>query len=635
MLALAIALGAAAFGAGAVRRLGWPLTRFEAVALASAFALTAAPWALFLAAWGLGFAAGLPLAAATLGAAGYVLGRQRAVEPAAAPAPPPPSWLSWGALAVLFALLFHGHMLHAEAGGLFTGGATYGDLALHATLASRFAVDEVGFASPLVAGEPLTYPFLGDFLVACLVRGGWSMSTAFAVTGWLSALTGLALLDALARRMWGRRSAGIIAVWLIVLSGALIGLWHAATDLASHGLPSSLGAMPSYAHQADRGVVWSNIVADFFLPQRALLAAFPAAAAALVLMRGLADAPPPPPVRRRLALALALLIGALPFLHVHTFLLGAGLVVWLGAGLSVAARRPAWPWLAVAGGAAVLAAPQLAWQLGQSLGSGFGRWNLGWRAPDGELVTFWLRNWGLPLALAPVALVTAWRHERRAFAVALVTGAIAVFVAGNLYQFQPHDWDNMKFFVYAHIVLAVVLSGTLAGALAGGRLRRATAALAIVAMTGTGALTLAREADRHDQLASTADLALARELRRALPPDARVLTSDQHNHVVPMLTGRSIVMGYRGWLWTHGIDYRPLERDVAAMFAGRPEARRLLRRHGVTHVYIGPGERRDWGAALAWYRDRFPTVVRRDDVEVFDVRPRPARAALAAAGGPP
>ena len=137
-------------------------------------------------------------------------------------------------------------------------------------------------------------------------------------------------------------------------------------------------------------------------------------------------------------------------------------------------------------------------------------------------------------------------------------------------------------------------------------------------MTGSGALTLLRELDKHDKIASTSDLEIARELRHLLPLDARVLTSDQHNHVVPMLTGRNIVMGYRGWLWTHGIDYRQLERDVTEMFTGAADAR--LRDYGVTHIYVGPSERVKFHANVEKIRARYVRVFQRGDVEVFDVR---------------
>src|SRR4051812_6778152 len=157
MLALLLVVSAGLLGAGIVRRLPIATTRLERTCLAGAIALTAAPWILLLAAWSLGFAIGLPLAGAAMALAGIALARAPVAPPLVIA---PPSGLSWLALGLVFAGLFHGHMFHVEGGGLFTGGSSYGDLALHATLANRFAVGEVSFASPLVAGEPLTYPFL-------------------------------------------------------------------------------------------------------------------------------------------------------------------------------------------------------------------------------------------------------------------------------------------------------------------------------------------------------------------------------------------------------------------------------------------------------------------------------------------
>ena len=627
MLALAIALAAAAFGWGAVRRLGDALAAGERAALAVGLASAAAPWVLLAAVAASGYTVGLPLGAAVLGLAGWALGRG-APRGGDGPAAPAASTLSLVVLGGLLALLFHGHMLHREASGLWTGGTTYGDLALHTTLVSHFAATDLSLASPITAGESLTYPFLGDFMVACLVRGGWSLSTAFAVTGWLSAFAGLMLIEAVARRCFQARAAGTIAVWLVVLSGALIGVWHAGSDLWHHGLPRDPARLPSYANQWDRGVTWSNIVCDFLLPQRALLAGFPIIWGAALLLRTALD-------ERRRPGALAVvgaLIGALPLIHTHAFLIGAGV---LGLATLVdrlarprVARRLGWTPLMIA---AAVAAPQLAWQFSQTWGGDFGHVRLGWRAPHGQFWTYWLRNWGLPLALAPLAAVFAWRRRRSAdalFPLVLVLGAAAVFAVGNVYQFQPHDWDNMKLFVYAHMALAVVLGGALARALAGGRARRALTALALVGMTTTGALTIARELDVHDQLASADDLKLAARLRAVLPADALVLTSDQHNHVVPMLTGRRIVMGYRGWLWTHGLDVRQLERDVRAMFAGGPALRPLAARYGVTHVYIGPGEERDWGADRAWFRAAYRVVLEANGVMVVDLRlPRAPRLA--------
>ncbi|HEX7836016.1 MAG TPA: hypothetical protein VF469_01070, partial [Kofleriaceae bacterium] len=532
--------------------------------------------------------------------------------------------LSWLALGLLLAVLFHGHMFHVEAGGLYTGGSSYGDLALHATLTNHFAASEVSFASPLVAGERLTYPFLGDFLVACLVRGGWSLSTGFAVTGWLSIMIALGMIQALALRLFGSRAAATLAVWLIVLSGSAVGAWYAVDELATHGLPAQLGDLPNYSHMRPRGVVFANFVCDFFLPQRALVAALPGFwAAAWALAVGAQT-------RSRAAIVLAgAAFGLLPLLHVHSFLVGLGLVGWLAVWHVARERSSLRVWAAALAAMLALSAPQLAWQFGQSWSSGFGGWGPGWLAPSGGWWWFWLRQWGAALVLVPAVVWFAIRHDRR-FLLPFVVAALLLFGAANLYRFQPHDWDNMKFLVYAYMMLAIAIAGWLARVLTGGVVRRVAAALAVVALTATGAVSVAREADLHEQLASTADLALAADLERVLPPDARVLTTDQHNHVVPMLTGRTVVMGYRGWLWTHGIDYHQLERDVARMFVPDVDAPQLFARYGVTHVYVGPGERHTYHAALDRFRKRYRSVLVRGDVEVFDIRSKPGVLARAA-----
>jgi hypothetical protein len=616
VLAVLLVASAGLLGAGLVRRLPVATTRLERTCAAGALALTLGPWIMWLAAWPLGFTLGLPIAGVAMAAGGLTLARAPATAPRAAA---PTSRLSWLALGLVFASLFHGHMFHVEAGGLYTGGSSFGDLALHATIANRFAFDAVSFSSPLVAGEPLTYPFLGDFLAGCLVRGGWSLSLAFAVTGWLSIMIGLGMIQALVLRVFGTRAAATLAVWLIVLSGSAIGVVYAIDELAHHGLPARLAELPNYSHMRPRGVVFANFVCDFFLPQRALVAALPGFWLAVWgLAVGIETR------ARGLTVAAGAVLGLLPLLHVHSFLVGFALVGWLAAWHGVRARASLRTWAPALAAMLVVAAPQLVWQLAHSWSSGFGGWAAGWLAPSGGWWWFWLRQWGVALVIIPVVVIAAARRDR-GFLLPFVLAALLLFGGANLYRFQPHDWDNMKFLVYAYMMLAIAVAGWLAPALSAGALRRCAGWLVIACLTATGAISIAREADLHDQLASTADLALAAELRRVVPGDARVLTSDAHNHVVPMLAGRAVVMGYRGWLWTHGIDYRGLERDVARMFVLDAASPQLFARYGVTHVYIGPGERRTYHATLDRYRRQYRSVLVRGDVEVFDLGNNPAR----------
>ena len=102
MFAIAQLVAAAWFGRGVIRRLGMPMSLLEQRALAATVALVVAPWIAFLAAWGLGFAIGLPLACAALLAGGHLLGRRPPAPPRVEL--PATSRLSWLALGIVLAV---------------------------------------------------------------------------------------------------------------------------------------------------------------------------------------------------------------------------------------------------------------------------------------------------------------------------------------------------------------------------------------------------------------------------------------------------------------------------------------------------------------------------------------------------
>jgi uncharacterized membrane protein len=86
-----------------------------------------------------------------------------------------------------------------------------------------------------------------------------------------------------------------------------------------------------------------------------------------------------------------------------------------------------------------------------------------------------------------------------------------------------------------------------------------------------------------------------------------------------MLTGRQVVMGYPGWLWTAGFDYRERERDLRSIYGFAPDAPELLARYRVDYLVVGPFERREVAANLAAYQAHYPSIIRTVNYEVFDV----------------
>ncbi len=67
--------------------------------------------------------------------------------------------------------------------------------------------------------------------------------------------------------------------------------------------------------------------------------------------------------------------------------------------------------------------------------------------------------------------------------------------------------------------------------------------------------------------------------------------ADQHNSPIPTLSGRRILVGYPGWLFTYGLeDYIQKGVDVRLILQGDPSTPDLIRKYHISYVLIGPQE---------------------------------------------
>jgi hypothetical protein len=631
------ALGAVLLIAGFA--LGLTLLRFlpirfrkpEYIAAASVVGLLASAWVALLGAWAFGYRWGLPGAALLL-AAGAGLGwrrhqRWRAVISTRA-FPASRDRRVWLALSIVMGSLlvarFLAQMLWTRQGAYFSATNTWGDLALHLSLLTRFAFqDHFTLEFPIFYGSKLSYPFLVDFLSGVLHRLGWTLQWALIVPGFALAFSFVQLLYFTAYRWFRSSSAAAIATVVFVANGAPAGIVYFWRDWRTSGKPllEFLTHMEKmYAHLPDQGLHFSNVVTDYLLPQRSILFGLPVFLLISVLLR---EAWRRPRASRRVLAASAVLAGLLPFAHVHAFFVVMGVWGWLAVANSIRRRTLANPWVGCWILALGLAAPQVAWQFLGSYSGHFSHWQMWWlKGPDENPALFWFRNLGLALPLGIWVLVWLWRTRgsmgfHRHYYLAL----IALFALTNIYQFQPNMFDNMKFMVFSYLILAVYLGYTLSRWIARSRWSAGAAALTVASLSIAGALSIVRESQVSWMFSTPEEIAAARIFRQVIPSEARVLTSDQHNHFVPVLTGRRIVMGYRGWLWSYGIDYGQVERDVAAMYAGGAEAARLLEKYGIAYVCVGPSERSLLHPNEPFFDARYPVVIRSGPFVVYNVRP--------------
>ncbi len=516
--------------------------------------------------------------------------------------------------------LFTSHMLERKSDGLYSGGGAWGDLALHSTFVNKFAGEtKLDLTSPIYASEKTTYPLLIDFYASILLRYGFSLQASLVATGFLFTFAFLQLAYFFVIRVTKSHGAAVLFTILFFFNGG-VGVWYAIKDfLASKlSLLTFLFTMQvEYAHLAVFGLHWSNIIADYVLPQRSFLAGLPTFVLILFVLRSLWLAREDHPDQR---LLLTFLIGVLPLFHTHTFLVGIGLLGFFVLMDFLVFLRKVTAWIIPLVLLVILVAPQLWWQFGHTFGNGFTRIQFGWMKGNENVFLFWLKNMGLEaLFFVFGGLYFLLFEKKQRFIKILFIPLAILFLLTNIIVFQPHDYDNMKLMIYSHFAIMLIATILLSQLWKKRILGKLLVAVLFVGLTITGALSVFRESYTSWRIADNNDIAIATQIKEKTSPYAIFLTADSHNHPVTMLAGRSIVMGYRGWLWTHGIDYSQTEMDVTSMFAGSSLTPALLKRYHVSYVYIGDAEITNFNANEEYFKSHYSVMYYNESGTVYDV----------------
>lgn len=514
-----------------------------------------------------------------------------------------------------------------------------GDLPFHLQVVASFGwAGNLPPEDPTYAGAAFTYPFLADYLSGMLVMGGASLRPALLLPNFV---LGLALVGVLVRFGGAitrdRIAAGITP--LLVLFGGGLG-WLMLFDGASTaegGLVGSLLDPPrDYTLVGDSIWRWGNAITTLLATQRSLLLGLPLTVVALTLFWYAVGPAPDRAARRtrevRLVVA-GLATGALVLGHTHSFvvLLGSGFLLGL---LFAEWRDGRWRgWVGYLVAAGVVAAPSallLVADSSASAGTFFGI-EIGWDRGENDPVTFWLANTGLFVPLLAVALLAGrgpWGAGEPLADGRLVRfwlPFLAWFLLPNVVKLAPWTWDNIKVLFYWWVGSAPLVGLALAalwrgrwspGRRAAGRL---AAAGALVILLLAGSLDVWRVVGGRTEYGQfDADaVAFADQVRAVVPADALVLHAPTWNPPV-YLTGRRSLLGYPGWIWAHGLPYADRERDIGLMYAGGPEAERLLRDWEVDYVEVTPIERGMLEVDEEFFTG-FPLVVELGDHRLYRV----------------
>ena len=444
-----------------------------------------------------------------------------------------------------------------------------GDMALHLNLIRRWAAGgDFWPENPFMAGAIFPYHPGMDLWNAVLAMAGVPV---FEGLRWAGLLGSAAAAVALWR--WGRAFA--LAAFLF--AGGL-----AALVLLRGDSPAAM----------EENLAWKNLFLAMFVTQRGLLYSL---AAGLVLMcvwraqlHGNKEGPSLALPAQVTLYATMPLFNAPAFLFLSALLAACFIAGWI--------QRRSRPFFAV-GAASIIPAVWLV----ALVTAGFTapsalRFAPGWMQEGGGL-WFWARNFGvLPLLIAALGAALVKRGDLAARVFYIAGTATLAFCL--LFAIAPWEWDNTKLMIWGYLALVPFLWTELIG-----RWPVVWRTTACLALFSSGAISLAAGLDaRHGYgLGNRSELADTKVLLRRISPDARVACLPGYNHPV-LLLGQPVVMGYDGHLFSQGLDYAPVLRDLEILMSGGPDWRNAARRLQVQYLLWGPREEGKWSSSTQPWR---------------------------------
>jgi hypothetical protein len=488
-----------------------------------------------------------------------------------------------------FIVVFMAHSLVMRPDGLYAEyNNIWGDWALHLTYAASFAYGgNLPPQLPIDPGNRLAYHFQIDFLAASLVRLGSSLPASLALTSGLLALAFPAVMYFATLRFVGSRAAAVVAVLVFTLSGGL-GFVYALGDIGREGFAFFMHPPREYDRLWELNYQWPNWTLANLVPQRSTLFGF---STTLIVASSLWRQLRQPAISWAPFACMGIASGALPTFDLYGYLTT---VVLMGFW---AAFRPRREWIAFFGPALGLGVPGLLWVAPRA--SPDLHFQIGWMADtaghhDGFL-WFWLKNTGIFIPL--LLLAQFWRRAQLA-GFGLYFGPLWLWwIVPNLFLgFQPWDWSSTKIFVYWALFGSIMVAAALVAIARTGAAGFVLAPACLVVLVLSGVLDVSRAANpavSAIRLEDNAALRLGDWARTHTDSRATFVIAQVHNHPVPVLAGRRVVVGYTGWLAEYRLtDFDRKVEDSIKILRGDPAAPELIRKYGVRYVVVGPVERR-------------------------------------------
>ncbi len=509
---------------------------------------------------------------------------------------------------LIFFIWIFSRVIVVEADGLHTSPANnYGDLAFHFSVITSFSEgDNFPPHNPIFQGLKFTYPFLIDFLTAFFYRTGAGWAASFFIPNIILILALVGLIEVLTEQLTQSRIAARIAPFLFFFSGGL-GFVYFFQDFQNSNLNGwdFLQHLPnSYTKNDALNLQWSNMLTTLIVPQRSLLFGIPVFAMIVILWNEYINQV----AGKKYLVFAGVLAGLMPMLHAHGFFA----IMMVSSVMALVFFS--WDWLAFFIPAGILSLPQAWWLSGTGTRTSLFKFNFGWMPGDDSLFKFYALNFGLLLFVLVLAFFFISLRTHRFY-----WPFVLCFIIPNVVLLAPWPWDNIKVLLYWYLVSCALVAGFIAKFWT--RKLFPIGVVLIILLTLSGALDVVRglSAVEKVRLFDSDQLKVAELIKQRIPLHALMLSAPIHNSVLA-LSGRQMLMGYPGHLWSHGIKFEERERDVKTIYLGGEEAEKLIKKYAIDFIVVGPVEYHDLNADEGFFADRFSAVIDEGGYRVYKIK---------------
>ena len=177
--------------------------------------------------------------------------------------------------------------------------------------------------------------------------------------------------------------------------------------------------------------------------------------------------------------------------------------------------------------------------------------------------------------------------------------SLVLFLFPNIYQTQPWIWDNHKLFFYWWIF--AVLFGTLfLEKFFKGKLKYIFLGIIFFSLISGVADVSERALFFKDHLygyesQNPVKKEIGDFIKKNLPKDIYILGAPSASSIITTYAGRGLYLGYRGWLWSWGLDFSEKEKNAREILQGNLK---IACKEKVKYILLEPSLEKEFGIKI-------------------------------------